>query len=341
MKAIRNCILCIIFYLGASLLFAEQPNLRDANPQLNDPLRAFENIPREGRVIKFRRRNTEFPDGGHFQGIQSFYDSSLEKQICFISRNSDSKAYFITVAFDPGPQSFGEIRHSQYLPSDGNQPPLRHAGGIQLIGKYLVVGVEDNQNKRRSQVQFWDVSDPFAPKQRTPLGIIRESSTPMDKTAGAVGIVKRANDHLLVVANWNAKALDFYASNGLPLGDDACRFTFTVRWTSDEANKGPWIPDENWRNYQGINLVSDRNFNIFLLGFNTNSISKDFIDLFSVDLTKDPPNIIRKLSTKHMILKGGVHFRNSGGIFIKSSTELSCYATERYDHSETNVNVSP
>lgn len=201
MKAIRNCILCIIFYLGASLLFAEQPNLRDANPQLNDPLRAFENIPREGRVIKFRRRNTEFPDGGHFQGIQSFYDSSLEKQICFISRNSDSKAYFITVAFDPGPQSFGEIRHSQYLPSDGNQPPLRHAGGIQLIGKYLVVGVEDNQNKRRSQVQFWDVSDPFAPKQRTPLGIIRESSTPMDKTAGAVGIVKRANDHLLVVAN--------------------------------------------------------------------------------------------------------------------------------------------
>ncbi|MCH8010955.1 MAG: hypothetical protein IIA61_03245 [Candidatus Marinimicrobia bacterium] len=343
MKAIRICMMCVIFYLGACSFFADpdQPNLRDANPQLDDPLRAFENIPREGRVIKFRWGNTEFPDGGHFQGIQSFYDSSLKKQICFISRSSDSKAYFITVAFNPGPQSFGEIRHFQYLPSDGNQPPLRHPGGIQLIGKYLVVGVEDNQNKRRSQVQFWDVSDPFAPKQRTPLTVIRESATPKDKTAGTVGIVKRANDHLLVVANWDSKALDFYASNGLPLGDDACRFTFTVRWTSDEANKGPWAPNENWGNYQGINLVCDRNFNIFLLGFKTNSIGKDFIDLFSVDLAKDPPNIIYKLSTKHMILKGGVHFRNSGGIFIKSSTELSCYATERDDHGETNVNVSP
>ena len=340
MKIMWNGALCIVFYLGASSLFADQPNSMDANPQLNDPVRAFENIPMLGRKIEFRRRNTDLPGGGHFQGVQSYFAPSLNKQICFLSRDSDSKAYFITVAFDPGPQSCGEIRHVQYLPSDGKQPPLRHPGGMQLIGRYLVIGVEDNQNKRRSQVQFWDVSDPFAPKQRTPLTVIRESATPKDKTAGAVGIVRCARNHLLVVANWDAKALDFYVSNGLPLDDDACRFTFRVRWTNDEANKAPWKPNGHWGNYQGVNLVCDRDFKVYLFGFCTTT-GEDCMDLFSVDLSKDPQNILRKLSSKRMLLQGGAHFQYSGGISIVSPKELSCYASERDDHDVTNVSVSP
>lgn len=341
MKAIQNCMLCVIFCLGANALFADHPNSRDANPQLDDPVRAFENIPANGRRMEVRRRNTELPGGGHFQGIQSFFDSSRNKQVCFLSRDSDSKAYFITVAFDAVPRSHGEIRHVQYLPSDGNQPPLRHPGGMQLIGKYLVIGVEDSQNKCRSQVQFWDVSDPLAPKQRTSLTVVRESSIPKDKTAGAVGIVQRARDHVLVVANWDAKALDFYASNGSALDDEGCQFTSMARWTADEANKDRWEPNDNWGNYQGVNLVCDRDFNIFLLGFSTTGAGEDLIDLFSVDLSKDPRNIIRKLSTKRMVLKGGAHFRYSGGIFIASSTELLCYATERGDHDAINIGISP
>lgn len=341
MKSIWYCILFVFFFLGTSSQFLDQINLRDANQQLDDPMLAFENIPGKSRRIQFLCNNTKFPDGGHFQGIQSFYESSLNRQIFFISCDSDLKAYFVTVTFDAALQTPGEIRYLQYLPSDGIQPPLRHAGGIQLIGNYLVVGVEDNQNKLRSQVQFWDVSDPFAPKQGTHLTVIRESTTPKNKTAGAVGIVKRVNDHVLVVANWDAKALDIYTSNGLPLNNNACRFTFTLRWVSSEANRDQWKPNEVWGNYQSINLVCDRKFNIFLLGFYTNKKSKDFIDLFSVDLSKDTPNIIRKISDKQMVLIEGVHFRYSGGVFIKSSTELWCYATEREEHSETIINVSP
>jgi len=44
-----------------------------------------------------------------------------------------------------------------------------------------------------------------------------QSEIPKDKTAGAVGIVRRDHDHLLAVANWDARDLDFYQSNGLPL----------------------------------------------------------------------------------------------------------------------------
>ena len=341
MNVPRHCLwIAVVLNAGASLLTA-QSNSRDSNPKLDFPVRAFEAIPKDARRIVFRQGDTEFPIGGHFQGIQSYFDIALNKQICFLSHDSDEKAYFIAVEFDPDQQRVGVIRHFQYLPSDGNQPPLRHPGGMQLIGSYLVIGVEDNQDRCRSQIQFWDVSDPFHPQQRKGLTVPRESTTPEDKTAGAVGIVKRAHDHLLVVANWDAKALDFYESNGLPLGDETCRFTFKVRWTSMDANRDSWEPDENWGSYQAVNLICDRHFQIFLVGFDTAIPNRDIIDLFSVDLSKPPADIIRKIADKHMIFEGDVHFRYSGGIFIKSSTDLSCYATEAGVRVETNVNVAP
>jgi hypothetical protein len=332
--------LCIVLPVGAGSLCADQPHPTDANPQLADPLHAFENIPVKARGITLRRGDTKFPDGGHFQGIQSYFDSSLNQQIYFVSRNSGEKGFFFTAAFDAGPRSAGEIRRLQYLPSDDRQPPLRHAGGMQLTGRYLVVGVEDNQVKRRSQIQFWDVSDPFAPKLRTPLTVIREGATPKDKTAGAVGIVNRANDHLLVVANWDARALDFYASNGRPLSDDACRFALTVRWNRDTANRLAWKPDRNWGSYQSINLVSDRDTNLFMLGFHT-ADGRNVIDFFSVDPSNESTTIIRKLSTKNMVLSRGAQFQYSGGISINASGELSCYATERDDDAKIILNVAP
>ncbi|NQV34472.1 MAG: hypothetical protein HQ515_17390 [Phycisphaeraceae bacterium] len=130
-----------------------------------------------------------------------------------MSRDSNTQAYFVTAVFDAGLSNGGEIRHLQVLPSDGRQPPLRHAGGMQLIGDYLVIGVEDNQDKLRSQIQFWDVSKPFAPELRVPLTVMREGTVPGDQTAGAVGILKYDRHHLLVVANWDAEHLDVHMSS--------------------------------------------------------------------------------------------------------------------------------
>jgi hypothetical protein len=338
----RTCVLSILLNCcGACSLLAADRIKPDANPQLDDPVRALANIPAMAREIKFQTGETVFPNGGHFQGIQAYYDKSLDKQVCFVSHDSETKGYFITVAFDPGPSGLGIIRHFQDLPSDGRQPPLRHAGGMQLIGDYLAVGVEDNQDKRRSQVQFWDVSDPFSPQLRSPLTVVREGGTAKNQTAGAVGIVRRVDDHLLVVANWDAEALDFYTSNGRPLRDDDCRFVFAARWSRDRAIKSDWEPDRNWGSYQSVNLVCDREFNVFLLGFSTDNVGRDFIDLYAVDLSRDPTAMIRKLSNKQMFFRGGAHFRNAGGIHVISATELSCYATERNDHGMTSINVSP
>lgn len=338
----RNGSLSLLIWLATSCaLGAGDPVGDDANPLLVEPLRAFKAIPNEAREIIFSRGTTVFPPGGHFQGIQALDDAQRRRLVCFISRNSERVAYFAVVEFDATAQAAGSIRHLQVLPSDGRQPPLRHPGGMQLIGRYLVVGVEDNQEKRRSQVQFWDVSNPLAPALRAPLTVARESTTPKDKTAGAVGIVRRESDHLLVVANWDARALDFYTSNGLPLSDDACRFAPAARWSIEEAHTASWTPDRVWRSYQGVNLVCDTEFNLFLLGFATAGSNTDVIDLFSVDLSNEPPEIIRKLRSKPMQLTGGAHFRYAGGIRVGSVNDLTCYATERADRAMTSINVAP
>ena len=53
-------------------------------------------------------------------------------------------------------------------------PPLRHAGGMQLAGDVLAVGLEDNQQKTRSEIQFWDVADPARLVQLAHLTLRRD-----------------------------------------------------------------------------------------------------------------------------------------------------------------------
>ena len=334
-----TCVVVALLVMPTIRILAQDRS--DANPCLDDVVGAFTIIPEKAREVEFRSGATAFPEGGHFQGIQSVFDPGANKQICFVTRDSLTTALFITIEFPAGPKSFGTLKHLQILPSDGRQPPLRHPGGTQLIGNYLVVGVEDNQARRRSQVQFWDVSKPLAPVQRKPLTVVRESPTPEDKTAGAVGIVKRDTDHLLAVANWGCRALDFYVSNGFPLSDNRCRFEFNVRWSKDAAYKDNWKPDLTWGNYQSIALVADRASRIYLLACHTDAGDKDFIDLCSIDLTEHPTRIVQKLANKHMTLKGGAHFNAAGGIFVKSRSELVSYSTEGGVPDKISVNVSP
>ncbi len=313
----------------------------EATPTLTHPVKTLATLPNTVHTIALSKGGIVLPDGGHWQGIQAYHNKKLNQQVYFLSRDSYGQAYFVAAVCDPGFPSRGEIRYLQTLPSDGRQPPLRHAGGIQLIGDYLVIGVEDNQDKLRSQIQFWDVSNPFAPQLRTPLTVKRESTLPKDQTAGAVGILKCHRNHMLVVANWDAEHLDFYLSNGLPLSDDRCRFSFKMRWSQRSAHKHTWQPDQVWGSYQAINLMADHSANIYLLGFSTQGDGRDVIDLFTIDLSKETAHIVHKVSCRHMILQANAHFRSAGGIYIKSSEALTCLASEHRGDDTVTVNVTP
>ncbi len=305
--------------------------------QIANVVGAFEKIPGEGTLLTFQRGAIDLPRGGHLQGIQMRFDEAARRHFVFMSHDSTTVAYLAIVEFPADLTAEGRIVHVHTFPGDGRLPPLRHAGGIQLVGDVLVVGLEDNQQKTRSEIQFWNVAKVEQPVQLEHL-TIRRSGAPKDKTAGAVGIVKREKDYLLAVANWDSRAIDFYTSNGKPLDDPQCRFEFEVRWRDAAADKGNWQPDKAFGEYQAMNLVADADENLFLIGPHTAS-GKDFVDLFAIDMRAEPNRLVRKLESKRISLPVGNHFRHAGGVWI-TTDGLAILSSPRNFNTKTRISIA-
>ena len=276
---------------------------------------AFDRIPIEARAFEFDAGEAiDFARGGHLQGIQFTLDTQ-GRHLAHLSHDSETVAYLVVVDFGKDLKSPGRVIHVQSLPSDGRSPPLRHAGGFQLAAHVLAVGVEDNQQKTRSEVQFWDVARAEKPVQLAHL-TVRRAGEAKDKTAGAVGLVKREQDYLLAVANWDSRAIDLYLSNGKPLEDPQCQFEFKARWRNADADKADWLAGKVFGAYQAINLVTGGSGNVFLVGFNTTITNQDVADLYSLDVEGTPTRLLRKLAAKTMKLPAGNHFQAAGGLWV-------------------------
>ena len=281
------------------------------------------------RALSFDGGQARLPEGGHVQGIQMCRNSST--RTAFLTRSSNSQAVLLVLQW-AGQQNVGQLIHQQFMPTDGRHPPLRHPGGCQLVGDFLVVGVEDNQDKLRSVIQFWNVSEPRSPRLAKHLTIHRESRNVKEKTAGAVAIAKRRGSHLLAVANWDSAAIDFYESNGMPLTDARCRFSNLEdrTWTAAESDRSQWEPDQIWGKYQSINMFGDRSGRLFLIGFDTDSNQRDVADLFLFDEDVPARRSLRKLQTKELDLGQGIRFQAGAGAGLNDSGDLEFYATQ-YD----------
>jgi hypothetical protein len=291
---------------------AQQREVASSNPTIVDVPAALASVPAEGTTLKFARGDIEVPRGGHLQGIQMRFDAAGKRHLAFLSHDSLSVGYLVIVEFPADSSAEGRVIHVHHFPSDGRSPPLRHAGGFQLAGDVLAVGLEDNQLKTRSEIQFWNMAGPNMPTQFTHLTVYR-SGVPKDMTAGAVGLVRRENDHLLAVGNWDSRAIDLYRSNGKQLDDSGCRFEFHTRWRDDRADKSNWKPDSAFAAHQAINLVADSSGTIFLIAFATDSAGKNVVDLFSLDMSQKPEGLLRKLASKPVQLQAGSNFRAAGG----------------------------
>jgi len=298
---------------------------------------------RDVQPLSFSLGSFELPAGGHLQGVQMRFDAPGERHLAFLSHDSQSVAYLLVVEFPaklPGDfSSPGRLIHVHKFPSDGQAPPLRHAGGIQIAGDTLVVGVEDNQAKTRSQVQFWDVSNPASITQLKHLTLDRASNQPKEMTAGAVGLVATARGHLLAVANWDSRAIDFYHSNSMPLADPACTFEQRERWTVELADKKIWAPDAAFGTYQAINLVADAERRLYLLGFDTAPAGDDLVDLYAIEHALPLAKRLRKIARHSIGLRDANHFRFAGGAWIRDG-RMVILSSPRNAATTTTLNVA-
>lgn len=284
---------------------------------LRDVPAALSGVGRRQRELTILRGDKELPRGGHIQGVAWLDDPGQRRGFALISHDSETVGYLAIAEF-AAEDSTGRIVNVLRFPSDGQLPPLRHAGGIQLLGEVLVVGVEDNQDKKRAEVQFWNLAKPTEPAQFTHL-TIKRSGPPKFQTAGAVGIARHGEGYLAAVANWDSRDVDFYLSNGRPLADPAARFRWDSRWSATGADMSNWKTDRRFGAYQSLQLLRDSTDALFVFGFETLAGDRDAVDLFTLEFATKGPQL-RKTDTLPLNLPSGVHFRYGAGSQVTGGT---------------------
>lgn len=302
---------------------------RDRNPVIKNVDAVFAGLPDSGTAFNFAKAGAAVPRGGHLQGIQAGADGSFY----VLSGSSNKKAYLATVAavnlkttgiYDITPTGF---------------PTLTHAGGFQLIGDFLVVGLENDQNSGGSVVALYETDGSSMTFNRNLA--VRPHKPEGKNTAGAVGIVKlTSGEFLLVVGTWDCKTVDIYRSNAAPLADKSCKFGHIATWEAAGADKTGWI-DANWGSYQSMNLFCDTGGNVFMTAFNRNETS-NFVDLFLVDPAVTPDTVQRcflKRAKKRVSLKAKAKFRYSAGIWLRNENNITLLASARSLHKYTIINL--
>jgi hypothetical protein len=287
-------------------LFCLSLNPCFAQIYLNNVPAAFSNISSKPHEFHFIN-HFKIPLGGHLQGIQGYGSGSCERIV--LSGSSGKASYYITASIDTPhakTQTFQKLLDS----------PFRHAGGCQVVGGKLFVGVEDNIAKDKSSILMINLSD-----NHVNTIIIRKGQYKRS-TAGAVGSVKRKDGkYLLVVGDWDSENLDFYPSQ------DTSANTFDSIFAYHKPS------NESWCSYQSLNLLSDTSGNIFLIGFGKEA-NRNRADLFQ--LNKYIPKL---LLTRYFNCTKGSSFRFAAGLRTVSGNKLLIFSSSRQLKRNNTINI--
>ncbi|MHC4326555.1 MAG: hypothetical protein ACYSWW_00355 [Planctomycetota bacterium] len=300
----------------------------DVNPRIGDVPTALNKVSLEPHELACQAGDFAIPPGGHFQGIQQAMIRG--EQFAIISGSSDSDSYLVLASIE---DSAGRIvALKRLLPR-----PFKHAGGFQVIGDYLAVGIEDNDAKDSSKIWILELSQLLGPGRLKPIVEIERRGAYKCATAGAVGFAKARGRHLLFVAAWDSATIDIYRSNGKALHEPNFAFKLRETWQADKADRSDWF-DQYYAAYQSINLVVDRNDRVFMVGFGKMDAA-NVMDTFEVKLEESVPTAKRFEKLGRRILGcRKTSFRSGSGLVITDSgvlTVLSCghreFVIERFE----------
>ncbi|MHC4582194.1 MAG: hypothetical protein ACYS14_12125 [Planctomycetota bacterium] len=300
----------------------------DTNPVVDDVRAAFNNISPTPRELTCQQSDIVIPFGGHFQGIQQA--AIGPRQYAIISGSSSTGSYLVLAAIEDSTSQ--PVFLKRLLGR-----PFKHAGGFQVLGDYLAVGIEDNDAKDSSKIWILDLSQLLGSERPRPVVEIERRGAYKRATAGAVGIARLGSRHLLLVATWDSATIDIYTSNGKTFGDRAFEFQLLETWDAAKADRSDWS-DQSFAAYQNINLVVDSKDRVFMVGL-TRTAAGNIADLFELKLDESmsTANRLEKLARRFFHCRK-TDFRSGSGLAITDSEELlilSCghreLAIERFE----------
>ena len=273
----------------------------------------------------------------HWQGVQRLMNAGARYLV--VSRNiPDSSTDVAFVVVEMGSRNTDGLRfRSNRLESgydfDETPPPdndevvtvvphqadFHHAGGMQLSGHFLAVPFEKDDT---SKVVIYDLSNPLSPT----LLANEIDHSDLAAEAGTASLAKLADGRfLLIIGRANANILDFYVSDA----PDLAITTFSFFDTWDESELQTEIADTEFANYQNLNLLTQCDGKLFLVGTHRNDVNqKEWIDLYRLENDTDDDVVITKVAKKHLFCDDHCDLDAAGGIYVDPEGRLYVYGTE-------------
>jgi len=314
LRRVLPSLMLITGLLSSEVVACSHPEVQpvDMNTRIADVLASLYKVPLTPHELACQLGDFAVPVGGHFQGIQQAMIGS--KRFAIISGSSDSDSYLVLAAIEDSTARIMSLRRLLHR-------PFKHAGGFQVLGDYLAVGIENNDAKDASKVWILESSQLLRPESPRPIVEIERRGEFKRATAGAVGIARHLGRHVLLVATWDSATIDIYTSNGKSLHDPGFEFRLRETWQADAADKSGWA-DQHYAAYQNINLVVDKTDRAFVVAFARTGV-ENIADIFELRLDESVPTAKRfeKLGRRIFHCRR-TDFRSGSGVAIDDSGEL-------------------
>jgi hypothetical protein len=318
-----------------------------------DVLDSMHRLRSHGDILGFHMNGAADVDvSHHWQGVQRLMSGN--GRYLAISRSvTDANVSFVVVEMGSRNELGLRFRSNRLDPALDNfatPPPLgdriaweeprlpdfKHAGGLQALGNILAVPVERGREVNpitgevidpgASKVIFYDVTNPLSP-----VRLANEVDHSSLADAAGVAFMARLADGrvLLGIGRADSNVLDFYVSTGNDLRTTG--FVHFDTWFESELTGG----DSEFGNYQSINLVTQCDGALFLIGTHENTaiqVGKDFADTFRLTNGAGDDVAIEKVAANHLVCGNrGVNHCNldaAGGVYVDPGGQLYIYGAE-------------
>lgn len=272
-----------------------------ASAQLSNIPALFAAIPQQPNTLSYSNTG-KAPAGGHLQGIQVF--EAKNGTMAILTGSSAGQSYYLNAPLGDTGAAQITVQHKIF------DSPYRHAGGCQLSGDVMAVGVEDNMAKDKAKIVLVNVRDDNA------IPVIERKGTYERSTAGAVGYARlKSNRYMMAVGDWDSKHIDFYLSQQ----NNVANFDLLTTYNADTT--------ATWGSYQSINLLSDTSGKLYLIGFCKHGTTNR-ADLFRIEWKPEGVKVL-PVASRYFASTHGISFRYGAGVHVTANNTLQLVACAR------------
>jgi hypothetical protein len=319
----------------------------DCNRCVPDAVAAVNGLRDHGDVLGF------FPIGdpvtlfNHWQGLQRL--PAAGGRHLAVSHSGTTKAFTVV---EMGSRDTGGARFRSNRLAPGSSYPATppssadraitdvwlqglgytHSGGMQAVGNLLAVSLESSPDGANGRIQLYDLSTPWSPR------LLTAGQSGQTKEAGTASLAKLSDGaFLLILGRANANNLEFYRSTSPDLRLETTGFTPLDTWNERELLSS--ISDWEFGNYQNLNLVTQCDGTLFLVGTHLDSTTgQDWVDLYRVT-EQNGQALLTKVAKRHLYCgypspgydSGTNRHCNldaAGGVYVDPWGQLIVYGTE-------------